>query len=135
MTNGGCFYLYGRVPFPVLGRFLFVIFLGFGLVWFKLLLRHFDHGVLRLLQLSPLLGRSLPTPAHLEVNNVRRRVIWGKGLRFTVTALTQALMLALEGVNKLFGVIKRWVYGFDSEYNKNLSALILTIASSLPPSS
>lgn len=56
----------GRVPLPALRRLLALRFLGFGLKRFVLLLRHFHHRVLGLLQLGPLLGRTLSSPAHLH---------------------------------------------------------------------
>lgn len=64
--NWVCVYPDGRVPLPVLRRLLVVSFLRFGLEWLVLLLWHFHHSVLWLLQLSPLLGRAFPSPTHLQ---------------------------------------------------------------------
>lgn len=60
-----CVYPNGRVPLPVL-RCRFVV--SFLRLWFErlvLLLRHFHHGVLWLLQLSAFLGGALPSPTYL----------------------------------------------------------------------
>lgn len=64
--NRGRVYPDGCVPLPALRRLLVLRFLGFGLKGFVLLLRHFHHSVLWLLQLGPLLGRTLSSPAHLR---------------------------------------------------------------------
>lgn len=64
-----CIYPDGRVPLPVLRRLLVVRFLRFGLEGLVLLLRHFHHSVLWLLQLCPLLCRALPSPTHLHTAN------------------------------------------------------------------
>lgn len=64
--NWECVYLDGCVPLPVLRQLLVVSFLRLGLERLKLLLWHFNHSVLRFLQLSPFLGRALPTPTYLQ---------------------------------------------------------------------
>lgn len=65
-VNWVCVYPDGCVPLPALRRLLVVSFLGFWLEGLVLLLRHFHHSVLRLLQLSPFLGRAFPSPTHLQ---------------------------------------------------------------------
>lgn len=68
VLKGNWVYVYpdGRVPLPVLRRLFVVSFLRLGLERLVLLLRHFHHSVLRLLQLSTFLGGALPSPAHLQ---------------------------------------------------------------------